>query len=227
MLPGIDDGSRNVETSIAMLRSAREQGVDVQILTPHFYRWKEDISSFTARRAGSMAKLAEQLPDDVPQLLVGSETAFFPHMSEADLSPLCIENTNILLLEMPFESWRGSVTDEIASLCLDRGYHVVLAHVERFLSYRGNADSLKKLSHLPLHMQSNAEVFLHFTTRGQGLKLLRSGMVTILGSDAHNLSDRSPNLGDARRVIEKRIGSDLLAELDETSAALLKGAIKA
>ena len=37
ILPGIDDGSRNVETSIGMLRMCREQGVDIMIATPHFY----------------------------------------------------------------------------------------------------------------------------------------------------------------------------------------------
>ncbi len=227
MLPGIDDGSRDTDMSIAMLRAAHAQGIEVQVLTPHFYRWKEDIPSFIQRRTESAKRIASRLPDDVPQLLLGAETAFFPHMSETDLSPLCIEGTNVLLVEMPFESWHGSVTDEITSLCLDRGYRVVLAHVERFLSYKGNAEILEKLLRLPLRMQSNAEIFLRFLSRGKGLKLIDSGMVTILGSDAHNLTDRAPNLGEARRVIEKRLGPDTLASLDRVSTALLKGAIEA
>lgn len=37
ILPGIDDGSRNVETSIGMLRMCKEHGVDTMIATPHFY----------------------------------------------------------------------------------------------------------------------------------------------------------------------------------------------
>ncbi len=226
MLPGIDDGSRDADMSVSMLRAASAQGVEVQVLTPHFYRWKENIPSFVQRRRDSAQRLAGCLPQDAPRILIGSETAFFPHMSETDLSDLCIEGTKVLLVEMPFESWRGSVADEIATLSLDRGYQVVLAHVERFLSYRGNPEMLESLSRLPIHMQSNAEVFLHFSTRGRALKLLRSGMVTILGSDAHNLSDRSPNLGDARSFIRKRLGQDILDDIDETSSSLLKGAIE-
>ena len=37
VLPGIDDGSRNIETSIEMLRLSRNAGVDRMIATPHFY----------------------------------------------------------------------------------------------------------------------------------------------------------------------------------------------
>lgn len=36
ILPGIDDGSRNVETSIGMLWMCKEHGVDTMIATPHF-----------------------------------------------------------------------------------------------------------------------------------------------------------------------------------------------
>jgi len=225
MLPGIDDGSPNVETSLEMLAVSHAQGIAVQVLTPHFYRWKEDIPSFVRRRAESFERLAPHLPPDAPKLLIGSETAFFPRMSETDLSPLYIGGTNVLLLEMPFESWGSDVTDEIATLCLDRGCEVVLAHVERYLSYRGNTERLSKLSALPLHMQSNAEAFLQFSTRGRALQMLRSGTVTILGSDAHNLSRRPPNLGPARERIEKRLGSAFLARLDAKANALLREAV--
>ena len=220
-LPGLDDGSRNAEMSVGMLRAARQQGVELQVLTPHFYRWKEDISSFAERRRESCGVLKKELPRDIPALLVGSETAFFPHMSREDLSELCIEGTRVLLVEMPFESWEGHVTDEIARLSLDCGYHVVLAHIERFLRYKGNAEELLRLQQLPIHIQSNAEVFLSFMSRSLGLKLIKSGTVTILGSDAHNLDDRRPNLGPARETIAKRLGLDVLARIDSEATALL------
>lgn len=37
ILPGIDDGARNLETSLAMLRQVSSQRVDYMIATPHFY----------------------------------------------------------------------------------------------------------------------------------------------------------------------------------------------
>jgi len=226
ILPGIDDGSPDVATSLSMLRAARAQGVETQVLTPHFYRWREDISSFLARRDKSFDQLEAALPAEAPRLLVGSETAFFPHMSREDLSPLCVGSTRVLLLEMPFSSWEDDVLDEVAALSLDKGYEVVLAHVERFLGFSGNGERLEKLAELPIHMQSNAEVFLSFRTRRRALQMVKSGMVTILGSDAHNLTTRCPNLGPARDQIEKRLGRELLAGLDAASADLLREAVE-
>ena len=46
VLPGIDDGSDDVATSLAMLEASRAQGVDVVIATPHFYAEKEKMDSY-------------------------------------------------------------------------------------------------------------------------------------------------------------------------------------
>lgn len=221
MLPGIDDGSPNVETSLKMLHMAREQGVGLQLLTPHYYPWKEEIDRFLARREESAQALRAVLTPDLPAIRVGAEVAFFPRMSRRDMSALCVEGTKVLLVELPFESWDARVTDELASLCLDRGYDVVLAHVERFLSYRGNAELLEDFTALPLKMQINTETFLKWSSRRRGLEMIRSGMAQLLGSDAHNLTNRQPNLAAGRRVIEKKLGAEALRTLDETAAELL------
>ena len=44
ILPGIDDGARNLDTSMAMLEQIREQKVDYMVATPHFYASKDRIS---------------------------------------------------------------------------------------------------------------------------------------------------------------------------------------
>ena len=50
VLPGIDDGSRNIETSIEMLRLSRNAGVDRMIATPHFYADEDRIEHFLEKR---------------------------------------------------------------------------------------------------------------------------------------------------------------------------------
>ena len=45
ILPGVDDGSKDVEMSVAMLRTLAEQGVDRVVATPHFYPRREDRKS--------------------------------------------------------------------------------------------------------------------------------------------------------------------------------------
>ena len=78
ILPGMDDGSPNTETSIAMLRAERDQGISTVVLTSHFYRSHERPSSFLKRRAAAMDQLQqaiEQLPqkerDSLPRLVLG------------------------------------------------------------------------------------------------------------------------------------------------------------
>jgi len=54
------------------------------------------------------------------------------------------------------------------------------------------------------------------------LRLLKNGCLDFLGSDAHNLTTRPPNLAEAARVIEKKLGKEALADLTARSAALLE-----
>ena len=222
ILPGLDDGSPDLTTSLEMLRAAARQGVGIQVLTPHYYPWREEIARFVERRARSAETLLPVCGEELPRLLIGAEVAFFPHMSELDLSPLCIGRTRALLVELPFESWDGRVEEQLATLTLDRGYTVILAHAERYLRYRGNPETLEKLAVLPLRVQVNAEAFARFGSRRAPLELFRRGRAQLLGSDAHNMTNRSPDLASGRRFLEKRLGADVLRYIDETGSELLQ-----
>ena len=223
ILPGVDDGSPDIGTSLEMLRMSAEEGVEIQVLTPHYYPWKESIETFLERRAESMARLDDAKNAAYPELKYGAEVAFFRNMREKDLRPLCVGGRDILLIEMPFESWGNDVVDEIATLSLDLGYRIVLAHVERYLDYRDNRERINSLNKLPIHFQVNAEAFLQFRTRGKALGLARDGNVLILGSDAHNTTTRKPNMKAARNVIEKKLGNAYLTRVDEEASFLLEG----
>ena len=50
ILPGMDDGAKDAQMSIAMLRAQRDQGVDTVVLSPHFYGDREDVDRFLRRR---------------------------------------------------------------------------------------------------------------------------------------------------------------------------------
>lgn len=59
ILPGMDDGSRDVRESLQMLTLESEQGVQETLLTPHFYAHFDKISSFLERREHSFQKLTK------------------------------------------------------------------------------------------------------------------------------------------------------------------------
>lgn len=223
VLPGIDDGSRNLEMSAAMLQICKDQGVDIMAATPHFYADRDRIDEFLERRRGAWRKIQMNIPlEDRPKLLLGAEVAFFEGISRADqIGALTIGKTNILLLEMPFRSWEKSDLKELERLC--GKYRVLLAHVERFPHYPGNKKMVGEAISLPLHVQINAEGLLRWSQRGSLLRMFRDGEAHFLGSDTHGIDRRPPNLAAGRAVLAKKLGADFLAQMDENAAEFLVG----
>lgn len=213
ILPGMDDGSDSKKTTLALLSLLHEQQISIVCATPHFYRDREDIPSFLARREESIAQLNDC--NISQQILLGAEVAWFPgiaHCEELDL--LTVAGTRTLLLEMPFDEWSGQRMEDVLHLHLDREFHVVLAHPERFLFSKGNKQKINRMVDAGVSLQVNAGTLVRWTTRKQGLELLMSTSTPFLGSDCHNLKERAPRIGEARRVIEKKLGSEFLADMD-------------
>lgn len=177
ILPGIDDGSRNVETSIGMLRMCKEHGVDIMIATPHFYADSNTVERFIDSRQKAYDKvMAENM--DIPQIIMGAEVAFFAGISRAEKTDaLKVEGTDIMLLEMPFVTWSNSVVQEVRDLIEKRHFHIILAHIERFLQIPGNKPYVRQILELPVTVQVNAATLLDFRQKGKMLKMFKKGQV--------------------------------------------------
>ena len=228
ILPGIDDGARNLDTSMAMLEQIREQKVDYMVATPHFYASKDRMDSFLKKRANAWEQLSEAIEKrefrGAPQFFLGSEVAFFEGISRADqIDSLTIGDTNLLLLEMPFVPWTMQNVREVEKLISDRKLHVIIAHLERFIWMPGNKKMIQSLLELPVTIQINAESFLEWKHRRTLLKMFRDGTAHILGSDCHGAHHRVPNLLEGRMVIEKKAGADVLHRIDMQGEKLLFG----
>lgn len=228
ILPGLDDGADTVETSLAMLRQEYAQGVDTVALTPHFYRDREHLSDFLQRREeayqkllAAIAALSDEERSALPQVLLAAETAWVPNLAQLPgLEQLCYQDTKYLLLELPFGPWDDTLFRQIYDLMNCRGITPVIAHIDRYWGTQ-KKEQFETLFSLGVPVQLSAEPLLHFTTRGRALRLIKTGKVQMLISDAHNLTDRQPNLGKAFDVLHKKLGverSDLfdfsLSELD-------------
>lgn len=49
ILPGIDDGSRNIEESKALISEEMNQGINTIIFTPHFYAQRDSVGHFLGK----------------------------------------------------------------------------------------------------------------------------------------------------------------------------------
>jgi protein-tyrosine phosphatase len=159
---------------------------------------------------------------DYPGIVLGAEVAFFRGISRAErLEALKIEGTDCLLLEMPFRPWSEDDVDEVSEILEKRGYTIILAHIERYLAMRGNADYIGNLLELPVLAQINAESLLDWRQRGKLIKMVRNGQVHLLGSDCHGIHHRPPNLGEGREILRKKTGTEYLDRIDRRSEELL------
>ena len=227
ILPEIDDGSDGVDTSLAMLRREAEQGVTAVCATSHYYAKHSSIPAFCERRAEAMERLSAVLTEDLPRVLPAAEVAYFPRMEEQDLTPLCIQGTRTLMLEMPFADWTSLQAEAVEALVLDCGYQVVLVHPERFCFSKSNRHQLEKLAELPIGLQINAGSLLRWGTRRLALDLLQLAHWPLLGSDCHNLTSRPPNLKEGRKVVMQKLGEAFLDQMDRNAEQLTAPAAEA
>lgn len=224
ILPGIDDGSSAVETSLEMLRREAEQGVTHVVATPHFYPKYDDPVRFLARRDRAEAKLREAMAGrgGLPELLVGAEAAFFRGISESEFLPwLTIRGKGCILIEMPPAPWPEEFYRELAAIREKRDIVPVLAHVDRYIGPFRTFGIPRRLAELPVYVQANAEFFLERGTANMALRMLRADRIHLLGSDCHDLSERKPNLGPAMEKIRSRLGDEPLRRLQNHGAELI------
>jgi len=223
ILPGIDDGSADLSTSLSMLQQEAAHGVGQVVLTPHFYPERDDPERFLRAREQAAQQLREACTQqELPRLHLGAEVAYFRGMSESDcLKELCIEHTNYILVELPMSQWEDRIYRELGDIREKQGLNPVVAHVDRYFTWFGNRKMIERLLEQPVLLQVNAGAFLRRSSAGQVLRLLDQGLLHMLGSDCHDLAERAPNLGAAAAVIAKKLGECPLQRLSEIGASVL------
>ena len=103
ILPGIDDGAKDVQTSLKMIERLKEQGAETIVLTSHFYSDTMSLEDFLAKRDNAMAELTAALPDGSPRLISAAEVYISDYLFNYDsLDKLKIGNSDYVLIEHPF-----------------------------------------------------------------------------------------------------------------------------
>lgn len=225
ILPDMDDGSRSVAESIQMLEEISRQGIRCIAATPHFYAEKEDPETFLFRRTEAEAHLREAIGNrtDLSIICMGAEVRYYEGFSRTQaLAKLKIQNTDLLLLEMPFTTWNDRMMREIQYTQERLSCTIVLAHIERYLRYQKGCKFWDQIEEAGILVQSNAEFFLSATGKRKALQLLKSDRIHLLGSDCHGIQRRPPNLGDAISLINDRLGTGSLERIMEREQRLLK-----
>lgn len=223
ILPQMDDGSKSTEQTVQMLNAMQAQDVRAVAATPHFDMRKEDIDRFLTRRSEACERLDAVRIKDYPKIVPGAEVLYcgvsLSRMEKVE--KLCIGDGSYMLVETLTMQWDDFFEDCLYQLLAEQNITPIVAHIDRYLSYRKNREILYRLKNRGVLMQANASFFLRRLSRGRALRLLKNGMIHVIGSDCHDTVRRPPNLGAACAVIEKHLGRQYTKRLTRQAEQVL------
>lgn len=201
ILPGIDDGSKDMEETMAMLRQATDEGITEFIVTPHYKHGRRNAGPKTIHR------LIEEVQEEAKKralppivLYPGQEVFYFADLAEKleeeDPNILTMNDTECVLVEfMPGERYstiRNAIDDIRGS-----GYIPILAHAERCECLVKDWKLIEDLRQLGCEIQINAPSItgaLGGTVKKFTHKLLSEQLVDYIGTDAHDAKRRTPSI---------------------------------
>jgi protein-tyrosine phosphatase len=210
LLPGVDDGSPDIETSLAMARMASDDGIQVMACTPHFMPGVYDNKSNDVRVG--VAHLNDHIQQAGIDLTVvtGCDAHIRPDFLNClrDGRILRLNDSRYVLFEPPHNIAPQRMEDLLFNIVVG-GYIPVLTHPERLKWIETNYEIFERLVGVGVWMQiTGGSLTGRFGKRPQywAEKMLGSGMVHILATDAHNLTSRPPILSEARDLAIRALG---------------------
>lgn len=209
LLPGIDDGAKDVDMALNLLAMEQEQGVDNIVFTSHFHPDDTELHEFLRRRNeafGTLMEAAEAEGNFEFKYKLGAEVLFSPKLREIDVSKLTFTRTPYMLLEFSFTQ-KPALLDEVLYNLQSRGVRPVIAHVERYMWLRDHPDTFYDWAERGIILQSNAGPLLSGGSTGKFIeKLIGWNLVSVLSSDAHHPVKRPPNLGEGTMYVSQKLG---------------------
>lgn len=219
ILPGIDDGAKDIERSMELIHCHLENGVTNIALTPHFYTNQESIEDFIKKREAAFMLLKKNLPESV-QVCLGAEVYVTSYLfNNRDLSMLCYGNSKYILTEFPYQmSYDDRFTDMLFKIQNNYGLIPVIPHIERFPNLFNDLNAMEELVYSGVKIQTNASSFKGFTQKRKILKRIDRGLIHILGTDAHSMERGDPNLYlNACSLIAEKLGKQKVQEMQENA----------
>lgn len=228
ILPEIDDGCSSAEESVVLLKMLKEQGVDKVLLTPHFYAYSSAAESFYEERKSALNKLLTALekdPVDV-ELYLGCEVLYFDELWRIEnLKEFCIVGTEYIMIELPFAPWGDSIVRGIEKI-IGKGLTPIIAHIERYIKYSGNPEKLYELVEMGAILQINTGYINKFFKRKKAIKGIKRGIISAIGTDCHNLTDRAPECGKVDGYLKKYLSEKQLKRFNSIQKMILSDAVR-
>ncbi len=227
----IDDGSRDLEESVELIRRDQAEGARSIIATPHYSvqcptdpeRIRKKLR--TIREAWAAREFSGEEADLM--LYTGNEVLYFDSMAERLRSReiLTLADSHYTLIEFyPDESYQV-ILRAVRNL-RNAGYRPVIAHAERFRGLQEHG--LREVRSLGAYIQLSTEPLSHHGLAGWMdretrfiERALKNGEADFLGTDMHRTDHRPPVLRDAVRWVRKHLPEEQAQRILEGNAAYI------
>lgn len=217
LLPGVDDGSMNMEMTKKLLRMEIENGVDTILFTPHFRRGK---SRFNNERLFQVFEEVKQealkMKPDM-KLYLGEELYYDHSLCHAleEGNALKLNGTDYVLIEFSPEVEYKTIHKACQSLVM-LGVAPVLAHIERYPALIAKTDRLEEIHDMGVYYQMNITSLMgsNVSTRiYKQRKLMADGWIDIIGSDSHDDKSRNPKFKKAWKELLRLCDDEMIERI--------------
>ncbi|HEX2947236.1 MAG TPA: CpsB/CapC family capsule biosynthesis tyrosine phosphatase [Clostridia bacterium] len=227
ILYGLDDGPENEDTTLRMLRSAKSEGIDRIIATPHFiYGANRYDMKLHKERQHEAAGLIKKNNVGV-KLYAGNELFLDEFIPGCIRAKQCftLAGSDYVLIELPVTGFPKHI-DSILYRILGEGRIPVLAHAERYEQVQSDPEILYHFIQMGCFIQVNSASItgesgrrLQETSR----EIFSEGIGHLVATDMHSDQWRAPRLRDSYEVIKGWLGEERAFKIFETNPeAILK-----
>jgi len=227
ILPGMDDGPKEIHESVAMAKMAIDDGITHMFATPHI------LDGLYQNRTAVIKESCERLKSSLPvglELLYGADVRICHDLIariENESIPT-LNGSGYLLLEFPSMALPPRVEDFVVKL-REQKVIPIITHPERHMLLAQRPTLLSRLRNCGAMSQITAQSI----TGGFGREiqntcysLIKRGLVDFVASDAHDLRMRPPRLSEAFREVVSLFGEETAIKIFvQNQEKLLEAAI--
>lgn len=214
ILPGVDDGAKTIDDSVAMARMAAAAGTKTIVATPHMLHPQYHVPGPLARTKADDVRRALAAAGVAVEIALAGEIHWSvdipKRLESGELLAYC-EGRRYILFELPYSHVPAGFREVCWQFHL-AGIYPVLAHPERITELQEHPDRLEPFHDAGILVQVTAMSLTgDFGRRARKTseRWLERGLVDVIASDGHSCRSRAPVLADAARIVRKTGGATL------------------
>ena len=192
LVPGVDDGSKSTDETLACLQDMREVGFNKVICTPHFQFPRFPNEENDIKHLYDLLNKDVRKSTEIEGLeLVGCggeyriDSGFNDRMEK---NRFLLGGGKYLLVELSLHQQIVGIEETLFNLQM-KNYEIILAHPERYPYFSSQSSHYTRFKEMGIYFQVNILSMSGFygeLPRRKAYEMLDAGMVEFLGTDTHN-----------------------------------------